>query len=436
MNKVLKIIKREYLVRIKSRSFILATILTPIGIAAIIIGSIFITEMTKDSAQNVLILDEAGIIEETIESTNNTTFTTTDFPYDEAKKKYTNENYTIFIYIPPSGNSQNVDAQYLSKQKIGINAIFMLEEKLTNSFEVVQRKKSMIPDSVFNSFDVSVELENLDFVENQDANAPSKIKTMIGTALGGAVGFMMYIVIFLYGSMVMRSVMEEKTNRIVEVIISSVKPFQLLLGKLTGVSLVGLTQLLFWLIVIPILLFALQAFYGDASMMDVANMSGNVPQEELDKVDPLLIISEIQTLNWSFIIPIFIIFFIGGYFLYSSMYAAVGSAVGDDMGESQSLVFPIMIPVIFAFILLFPIIENPHGNLAIVCSIIPFFSPILMPARLAFEPPVWQVLLSILLLGLTVLGAIWAAARIYRVGILMYGKKVNFKEIGKWLFRG
>ena len=289
--------------------------------------------------------------------------------------------------------------------------------------------------AILKSFDVKVNIENAEFLESSGKSSESKLTSFVGYGLGFFMGFLMYMVIFIYGGMVMRSVMEEKINRIVEVIISSVKPFQLMLGKIIGVGGVGLTQLLFWIILIPaILMIIMTVIGGDASQMAAMNAQGGIPPEQLDNIDFMRVASEFLRLNWAMIIPVFIIFFLGGYFIYASLFAAMGAAMGDDMGESQSLMVPIIIPVILAFVMLTPILNNPNGNLAIFGSLFPLFSPILMPARLAFDPPWWQIAVSIVFLVGTVIGMIALAGKIYRVGILLYGKKINLKEIAKWLF--
>jgi len=238
--------------------------------------------------------------------------------------------------------------------------------------------------------------------------------------------------------MVMRSVMEEKINRISEVMISSVKPFDLMLGKVIGVGAVGLTQLAIWLVLVPSVAIIAQLILGggaDASQLQEIAMAGaDNPAQSLGDLDFAGIMAEVKAMNWFLIIPIFVLFFFGGYFIYSSMFAAVGSAMGDDMGEGQQLMMPIFIPVILAFVMLQGVLTNPNGGMAVFGSIFPLFSPILMPARLAFNPPVWQIILSIVLMVLTCIFFAWLAGRIYRIGILMYGKKVNFREVGKWIF--
>ena len=248
-------------------------------------------------------------------------------------------------------------------------------------------------------------------------------------------GFLMYLVIFIYGRMVMRSVMEEKLSRIVEVMVSSVRPINLMMGKLIGVGGVGLTQLAFWAILIPMLLTIVSAFLPGVDSSQLSNM-GNVTQvdeQSLDGFSAQQIIQAIFNLKWWLILPVFILFFLGGYFIYSSMFAAMGSAIGEDMGEGQQLMIPIVIIVMIAFYMLFPVLTNPNGNLAVFASLFPLFSPIIMPARLAFDPPWWQIILSIVLMLSTVWFFIWLTSRIYRVGILMYGKKATIREMIKWL---
>lgn len=438
MNKLWSIIKREYLVRVKSKGFILATILMPLGMVALMGVSILVAEYSKGKQQEVLVLDEAGILNNKPSGKELTHLTYTKSSLEIAKKEYEEGDYTIFVHVPTMQDIQSNkhQASYISKDKIGIKTITGLEQILSNSFKEYRIKRSEIEPEVLESFDVFISIENAEFLEGDKENSTGKLKTIIGTVLGGIMGFLMYMVIFIYGNMVMRSVMEEKINRIVEVIISSVKPFTLMLGKVLGVGLVGLTQLTFWIIVIPIIMFVMQLFTGKSygQNIDPEMINTNIPKEQLESIDIPQLIFQFQSLEWGVILPIFVFFFLGGYLVYASFFAAIGSAIGDDLGESQSLMLPIVIPVLIAFMMMMPILEDPHGQLAIFGSLFPLFSPILMPARLAFDPPWWQIGLSMLLLILTVIGSIWIAGRIYRVGILLYGKKVNFKEIIKWFF--
>ncbi|MEM1215724.1 MAG: ABC transporter permease, partial [Bacteroidota bacterium] len=223
--------------------------------------------------------------------------------------------------------------------------------------------------------------------------------------------------------------------RIVEVMISSVRPFPLMLGKIIGVGLVGLTQVLAWAITIPAMLFIVSVIFG----FNVDASTVAAPPPEMAGIDPEVmanqIYTELQSFNWWGILPLFLLYFLGGYFMYAALFAAVGSAMGDDLGEGQALTIPITIPVILAFYITLAAIQSPNSSMAVWSSFFPLFSPIVMPARLPFDPPWWQVAGSLVLLVLSCLALIWLSGRIYRVGILLYGKKVTLWEMGKWIFR-
>jgi ABC-2 type transport system permease protein len=258
-------------------------------------------------------------------------------------------------------------------------------------------------------------------------------------AIGFLMGLMMYLSVFIYGMMIFRSVMEEKTSRIVEVMISSVRPFQLMMGKIIGVSGVGLTQFVIWTVLMAFIMTATSTMMGaDSAQMMANNPNAALVNEAMKESQSIgrtgEFLAAFSQLNWWLIIPLFFVYFLLGYLMYASMFAAVGSAVGDDQGEAQSLTLPITIPVIIAIYIMFTAIRAPDSSLAVWSSIFPLFSPIVMPARLAFNPPAWQITLSVLLLIGTVIALVWLAGRIYRIGILLYGKKVTFKELGKWLF--
>jgi ABC-2 type transport system permease protein len=262
--------------------------------------------------------------------------------------------------------------------------------------------------------------------------------TMIGTAVGGLMGFMIYIIIFIYGTMVMRSVVEEKTNRIVEIIISSVKPFQLMLGKIVGVGLVGVTQIVAWLFLIGIGQLILGLFFNiDANSLQTG-MQPNIGAPNVSNMEQAQLIqatlAALSEQNWLLISVVFIFYFLGGYFLYAALFAAIGSAVGDEVSDNQAITLPITIPVILAFYIMIAVIQNPNSSLATWSSLFPLFSPIIMPARIPFGVPAWEIILSMLILLGTCIGTIWLSGRIYRVGILLYGKKVTLRELGKWLF--
>ena len=323
---------------------------------------------------------------------------------------------------------------YYSESSLGLDKRVDIQQKLRKHYRNFKIEEFALDKKKMESVDVDIAFqpEPLD----DDGVKESSMAAYVKAAIGGGLAFVMYMAVFIYGMMVMRSVSEEKVSRIVEVMISTVKPFQLMLGKIIGVGAVGLTQVTIWGILLPLITFVASFFIDPAaSQTSAADMAAaGIDQQDL-MYQMTLAMNELGEQNWWKIAPVFLIFFLGGYFLYSSLFAAVGSAVGEDTGESQSLTIPITIPILIAFYIMFVAIRAPQSALAVWASIFPLFSPIVMPARLAFDPPVWQVLLSIVLLIATVIFFVWLSGRIYRVGILMYGKKAGFKELAKWVFQ-
>lgn len=443
MSKLGLIVKREYWTRVKKPSFLLATFLTPLAFGLIIFLSAYFTSQMGNKSQKVLVVDENNILTNYPLDSKVMTFDYKQVPIDSAKKNYIADGYDLVVHLSPIADikSSKVDASYYSKKKLGFASIENIEDYIAKSIKEYKLDQSSIDKVVYSQLKTNVALENAlanSEDENAEGDTSSKTSQIIGSALSYVMGFMMYMVIFIFGGLVMRSVMEEKLNRIVEVIVSTVKPFTLMLGKLIGVGGVGLTQLLIWMILIPVIgIVVIQFFGGDAAAMAEVNAAQS---EEMmkqmggkDGFDITQIIKEATTLNWGLIIPVFIIFFLGGYFIYASLFAAVGSAVGEDMGEAQQFMLPISIPVIAAFIMIPAVISNPDGPLSRFGSMFPLLSPILMPARLPSDPPLWEVLLSIVILIASVVFFVWMAGRIYRVGIFMHGKKISAKELFKWI---
>lgn len=451
MNKLWLIVQREFLVRVKKRTFILTTLLTPLAFALIMIVPPLIGGLGDSDQLRLAVLDESGVIMQRdsltnkvvspIADTKNIAFKATDKTLSELQTTYLKDGFEGIVYIPkPKNWRSDISVQYFAEGQLSLGDKRTIENKIEKRF---QKKK--IEDAGYTE-ELLEKLEtNIDLSQKQiSIDANGKIITIdkkngaaIATAMGFVMAFIIYIILIVYGMQVMRSVMEEKTNRIVEVIISSVKPFQLMLGKILGVSAVGILQLLIWFILIPLIAIGAQFFLG----IDAAQTQGVPGGGDMSAAEQELVLSQAQEIlsslaqqNWAFIVPVFFVYFLGGYFIYASLFAAVGSAIGDDLGESQSLTMPIMIPVILSISFMGTVIDNPDSTLSFWLSMIPLFSPILMPARLPFEPPLWEVLLSCTLLIATAVFFIWLAGRIYRVGILMYGKKVTFKEIAKWLF--
>lgn len=441
MNKLWLIIKREYISRVTKKAFILGTILTPLGIGLLIFINVKLAMYKDDNFKKIAVLDQSGILKEAPENQNNLQFTLTEGSLDVLKQQVVDKRYDGVLVIPPITDAMKrvFTIKYYSDDKLGNDISSDISDKIEDAIKRYKITELSLDTAKISALRTRVDIDPDPILSEKNA---SSISGAVAMAMGGFMGFVMYMSVLIYGMMIFRSVMEEKTSRIVEVIISSVKPFQLMLGKIIGVGAVGLTQFVIWAILMTGISFGISAMMGiDSSKlshspaMQMPNASMSNP-EQLEKINnsTTLMLTELQNQNWWAIIPLFIVFFILGYLMYSSLFAAVGSAVGDDAGESQSLTLPITIPIILAIYIMLTAIRAPESSLAVWSSIFPLFSPIVMPARLPFNPPVWQVALSLILLIATVLFLVWLAGRIYRIGILMYGKKVTFKELSKWLF--
>lgn len=439
MNKFWLIFKREYFSRVKKKSFILITLLTPLAIAAFSLVVGYITAVGSKVTLNIVVLDESKIFQQSNPTSGSITYSFSEKDLNTIKASYIDDGYDMLIHIPTVDKlrQKTFNGNYYSNEKPGLSTLESIESKIARAFREEKIKQSNLDQETLDGLRTDFDLENGKILDNPDEKQAGKLNIIIGTILGGLMGFLMYMVIFIYGGMVMRSVMEEKVNRIVEVMISTVKPFQLMLGKIFGVGAVGLTQLAIWLILIPVLMMVVTLFLpgnDPQSMAQMAEGMQQIPTEDFNDFNVASFINEFFSLNWWMILPTFVLFFFGGYLIYSSMFAAIGSSISEDMGEGQQLMMPIVLIVLMAFYMLFPVLNNPNGGLAVFASIFPLFSPIIMPARLAFDPPLWQILVSLITLAATVVFFIWLTGRIYRVGILMYGKKASLKEIGKWMF--
>jgi len=442
MNKLWLIFKREYSVRVRKRTFIIATILIPVAFAALAIGSGLITAIGAEGDKKILVKDDSGIFENSEVDHRNMTFTFSDEELAALKVSYDEDEYDLLVYIPPFRELSRTthEVEYFSEKKPGIVQLERIERVIASAFKEYKIEQSNIDRDLYDSFSMSIEMESKTTEEGASESGSGKTAAIIGTILGFVMGILMYMVILIYGQMVMRSVMEEKISRIAEVMISSVRPFQLMMGKILGVGAVGLTQLAIWMVLIPVVLAIVPLFVPGvdaAAMTDMSSAGASaeaIQQAAEGGFDLGVVIDEFFRLNWLMIIPVFILFFLGGYFIYASVFAAIGSAVDEDLGEAQQFMIPVMIPIILAFVIMMSTIENPNSSLAVFGSIFPLFSPIIMPARLPFDPPMWEIALSLFLLIGTTLLFIWLSSRIYRVGILMYGKKVTFRELARWMF--
>jgi len=429
MNKILLIIKREYFSRVKKKSFLIMTFLVPmliIGMYALIFA---LSMKGGDNIPAVEVIDDSGIFNKGLENKKSATFSKSELTLAKAKEKVIKNEDAFVLYIPADIASGGT-IEMFSQKKAGLSVISTIENQLND-----QMRTKLLADA-------GIDVLTLDKIKPK-LSVVSKELTLEGEkdsssgaamAVGFAAAILIYMSLFIYGIQVMRGIIEEKTSRIVEVVISSVKPFQLMMGKIIGIGLVGLTQFLLWITLsIGLMTVASQIIFKGKMEQIKSEMPMSKQAAAVNNDGPGMdIIKAVQTVNWTYILPIFIIFFLGGYMLYSALFAAVGSAVDSDT-ETQQFMLPITLPLLFTYIMSFSfIVNNPDSSLSFWLSIIPFTSPIAMMVRLPFGVPNWELALSIVLLIGGFIFTTWVASRIYRVGILMYGKKVSFAELGKW----
>lgn len=437
MEKLWLIIKREYWSRVTKKSFLLGTILTPLGIGALVFLNIKLATYKDDNFKKIIVRDESGILKEKgLQDQKNITFKISDAPLDSLKAWVQKGYFNGALVIPniTDFTKKKMTVQYFSDDKLGNDMTDDIEDKIAEGIKQYKISALQLDTNKIAQLATRIEIDPEPIAGKENA---SSMTGMIAMFVGIMFGVFMYMSVFIYGMMIFRSVMEEKTTRIVEVMISSVRPFQLMMGKIIGVGGVGFTQMIIWFVLGSGIITAVTTMTGAKSanpQMGTMNPEAQKAMQDAASNGSAKFMAELASLNWGMMLPAFIIFFILGYFLYSSLFAAVGSAVGDDTGEAQSLTLPISIPVIIAVYIMITAVRAPESSLAVWASLFPLFSPIVMPARLPFNPPLWQVLLSIALLIGTVIFFVWLAGRIYRVGILMYGKKVTIKEIAKWIF--
>ena len=441
MNKFWLIFQREYLTRVKKRTFILATILTPLGFGLLFFLSAYIQMYDGDAKRVFVIVDESHILNDSIGTKAGYDFRFSKRSMEEELAAFNQKAITGLVYLPKNLdlNSLKIPVRIYTDDKLSFDVREDISRRLEKRFRDYKMLKSGLKESDLAALetDININTEPIK-AANKDE---SSLGAMITMGLSFFMGFVMYMTLMIYGMMVMRSVMEEKTNRIVEVMISSVKPFELMMGKIIGVAAVGLTQLIIWGILFAGIASAATLFLGADAMQ---NMAAHQQQMQIDpqmaaaaaqNVGIQNIMSEFGKIEWWFILPLFVFYFIGGYILYASLFAAVGSAIGDDTGEAQSLTLPITIPIILAIYIMIHAVRQPDSSLSVFASIFPLFSPIVMPARLGFNPPMWQIAASVITLILSVIAFVWLAGRIYRVGILLYGQKLSFMQMAKWMFK-
>lgn len=433
MNKIWLIIRREYVTRVRKKSFIVTTLLIPIMMFGLI--SLFVYMAVKsEQKQTIVVHDESGFFVHKMDTVQKSyTLLYEKLQEGESNKAFLERTKAdIYLHIFPFKDNRPDSVHIYKEGGVSLSAKGFITNQLDNIFQIKQLEDAGINkqqiDSIQNN---SITIKSFDLKDNKETNSE------IASSIGYAMGFLIYLVIFIYGAGVMRGVMEEKTNRIAEVIISSVRPFQLMMGKIIGIALVGLTQFLMWIglmlilqLLLPLLIPGIgETLHGGMNMP--ADMQGQM--NTIAKGENLGMIQSVMNQNWGLIFGCFLFYFLGGYFLYASMFAAVGSLVNEDPQEAQQLTIPVTMPIILGFIIMATSVKDPNSSLSVFGSLFPLTSPIVMLARIPYGVPAWQLILSMVFLVIGFILMTWLSAKIYRTGILLYGKKTTWKEVAKWI---
>ncbi len=442
MNKVLLIIKREYITRVSNKRFLLMTFLMPLIFVAFIAGSAYFAATSREEL-SIAVIDEPAFLTQNLKSDSGSVV----FAYPEGvdSVNYKDKKFDAVLY--PSYQDGKIIAELHSAGQIGFEPSRYIQRQLNKALENNLLLEKGINKSTLDSIsDASEENVIMKTMIADEEGEAKESNSGLAYGIGFGSGLLIYITMFIFGAMVMRGVAEEKTNRIAEVIVSSCKPFELMLGKIIGIAGVGLTQLLLWIGLMIAISSSLSVFIPTEAYQEFqqAQQAGTSVSAVASSNPGALQILEAQNtitegVNWMLILSCFLFYFLGGYLFYASLFAAVGSVINEDPQEAQQLMMPISMPIIFSFIILQSVLANPNSSLAVWTSIIPFTSPIIMMGRIPFgmpsTVPYWQLAVSMLSLIGGFIFSTWFAGKIYRTGILMYGKKVTWKEMLKWTFR-
>ncbi|MCB0471879.1 MAG: ABC transporter permease [Flavobacteriaceae bacterium] len=433
MNHLLLIIKREFLTKVRNKSFIIMTFLSPFIFAGIFSLVAYLSSLNNDTIRIISVLDNSGLFADEFNNSPHTQYRMLqNVSLEDAKKEAETKEITGLLYIPKMENLDSLSKKitFYSEDSPSLSMMSDINNMLEKKVNTLKLKEAGIDSETIKNLYINISANQ----ETFKGEETSKLGSGLKLAFGGAAGYLLFMFIIIYGNMIMRSVIEEKTSRVIEVIISSVKPRLLLLGKIFGTTLAGITQFVVWVILIMVLMTVATSVFGIDTT--AASPSQQVIENSVDGGTQQIlhdIMLEINNLPITNLIVMFILFFVGGYLLYASMYASIGAAV-DSETDTQQFMMPILMPLILAvYVGFFTVIDNPHGTVSQVFSYIPFTSPVVMLMRIPFGVPIWQQLISVVILFATFIGMVWFAAKIYRVGILMYGKKPTYKEIFKWL---
>ena len=436
MSNVSIIIQREFNERVRKKSFIITTILMPVLMIVLMIAPALIMEYSRGEQKTIAVIDDSGLVAPQLQSNEELRFEPTDLTTEEARRSLTDRFGVLYIGSDILENPSDV------KLYANASSSLSIESNITGQIEDIleaEKLKAYHIDNLQQILDevkTTVTLQTFRNDKSQEAESQAQSST-VATAAGYILGFVLYMFLLIYGSMVMQSVIEEKNNRVLEVVVSSVRPFDLMLGKILGVALVAVVQVLIW----GVLIFAVGAIVlpqlMPAEMMaDVQAMQQGMPDAAaMGDMDPEMLQAVAAVTDTGYILKIFVcllLFVFGGYLLYSAMFAAVGSAV-DNVQDASQLQMPVTLPIILALLMMLAVIKDPNSSLAFWFSIIPFTSPVVMMARIPYDIPLWEIVLSLVILYASFVAMVWFAGKIYRVGIFMYGKKPTFKELLKWV---
>ena len=434
MNKIGLIIKREYFTRVKKRSFIIMTFLGPLLIAAIYIIPILLALHGDSEKRTIAVVDQSHWFERQFVNTENQTFIRLDnIDIDSTKKLVQQGFFDIALFIPETQLNIPSSAVVYSMKQVPLDVESHIKEVMKNEIQVQKLLAAGVDPDILESIKTNI---NLSVIRMDEEGGEKETFTEVQFILGMVLAVMIYMFIMLFGGQVMQGVTEEKSSRIVEVIVSSVKPFQLMMGKIIGVSLVALTQFVMWIVLTGVIYIGFSAAVGLSHPEAISQ--GTVMAQEINSTSIMdneavqNVLNIVHSIDFGTIIVSFIVFFLLGYLLYATMFAAIGSLV-DNNTDSQQFTLPVTVPLIIAILSAIYIVNDPDSSLAVWMSMIPFTSPVVMMVRIPFGIPIWQVIVSAVILAGSFVGMTWVAAKIYRTGILMYGKKPTYKEIFKWL---
>jgi ABC-2 type transport system permease protein len=436
MRNILLVIQREYLVRVKKKSFLIMTFLAPILFVGFYATVIWVA-MGSVEKKTVQVLDESKQFASEFKDSNSLHFEIVEEPLEVAKSKMAGGDASALVYIPKDMVKDSKGLRIYAQKNVSLELKSEIEKQIEHQIESIKLAEAGITHRILEDSRVNVSSQTISLEEGEEKNSSSGAATVIG----GVCAFLIYFSVMVYGTQVMRGITEEKTSRIVEVIISSVKPFQLMMGKIIGVALVGLTQFVLWITLTLLLATATSFYFKDQLPQDQTQMEqvqksmpGGAIAATSQVENPMTeVLGAVNSLNIPLILGCFLFYFLGGYLLYSALFGAVGAAVDSD-SDTQQFMLPITLPIVFSFVFAQFVLRDPDGSLAFWTSMIPFTSPIIMMVRIPFGVPAWELALSMTLLVAGFIGTIWLASRIYRVGILMYGKKTSYKELAKWVF--